>query len=200
MDFLDREWGAQKILCQALAAFGVAGGDGFFPAVDVKAAVFPGEKLGDFLGAEVFGLAEGLEEPVAENFGDRSEALLGHGVKAAFVVEQAVGGEDMEVRVEDEVIAEGVDGRGGGEAAAGQVEARAKGVAQAFRGGLKKEMEEMPALAEDGAQHFRKGKHELAVRDVVANGGGDPFAGLPCMALVAGGAEVAGLAGEGEEL
>ena len=56
------------------------------------------------------------------------------------------------------------------------------------------------ALAEDGAQHFRKGKHELAVRDVVANGGGDPFAGLPCTALVAGGAEVAGLAGEGEEL
>jgi len=105
-------------------------GDGFFPAVDVEAAVVPGEKFGDFLGAEVFGLAEGLEEPVAEKFGDRSEALLGHGVKAAFVVEQAVGGEDMEVRVEDEVIAEGVDGRGGGEAAAGQVEARAKGVAQ----------------------------------------------------------------------
>jgi len=45
----------------------------------------------------------------------------------------------------------------------------------------------MPALAEDGAQHFRKGKHELAVRDVVANGGGDPFAGLPGAALVAGG-------------
>jgi len=78
VDFLEREWGAQKILCQALAAFGVAGGDGFFPAVDVEAAVFPGEKLGDFLGAEEFALAEGLEEPVAEKFGDRSEAFLWH--------------------------------------------------------------------------------------------------------------------------
>ena len=78
VDFLEREWGAQKILCQALSAFGVAGGDGFFPAVDVEAAVVPGEKFGDFLGAEVFGLAEGLEEPVAEKFGDRSEAFLWH--------------------------------------------------------------------------------------------------------------------------
>jgi len=38
------------------------------------------------------------------------------------------------------------------------------------------------------------------VRDVVAGGGGDPCAGVADAALVAGGAEVAGLAGEGEEL
>jgi len=34
----------------------------------------------------------------------------------------------------------------------------------------------------------------------VADGGGDPCAGVTGAALVAGGAEVAGLAGEGEEL
>ena len=58
----------------------------------------------------------------------------------------------------------------------------------------------MPALAEDAAQHFRDGENELAVRDFVADGGGDPGSGLAGAALVAGGAEVAGLAGEGEEL
>jgi hypothetical protein len=137
---------------------------------------------------------------MAEEFGDGSEGFLGHRVEAAFLVEKAVGGEDVEVRVEDKVIAEGVDGGSGGDATARQAEAGAEGVAQAFGGGLEKEMEEVPPLAEDAAQHFRKGEHELAVRHVVADGGGDPCAGLADAALVAGGAEVVGLAGEGEEL
>jgi hypothetical protein len=128
-----------------------------------------------------------------------SEDFLRHGVEAPFLVEQSVGGEDMKVRMEDEVIAEGVDG-GGGDATAGQTEAGAEGVAQAFGRGLEKEVEEVAAFAEDAAQHFRKGEHELAVRNVVADGGGDPYAGLTDAALVTGGAEVARLAGEGEEL
>lgn len=110
---------------------------------------------------------------MAEEFGDRSEAFVRHGVKAAFLVEEAVGGEDVKVRVEDEVVAEGVDGGGGGDASAGQAEAGAEAVAQAFGGGLEKEVEEVPALAEDAAQHFRKGEDELAVRDFVADGGGE---------------------------
>jgi hypothetical protein len=48
-----------------------------------------------------------------------------------------------------------------------------KGVVQAFGRGLKKEVKEMPRSI------FRKGEHELAVRDFVADRGGDPFAGLP---------------------
>ena len=200
MDFLEGEWGAQQILGEALAAFGVAGGNGLFAAVDVEAAVFPGEEFGDFLGAEVFAVSEDLEKAMAEEFGDGGEAFVGHGVEAAFLVEQAVGGEDVEVRVEDEVIPEGVDGGGGGDASARQIEAGTEGVAQGLGGGLEKEVKEVAALAEDAAEHFRKGEDELAVRDFVADGGGDPFAGLPDAALVAGGAEVAGLAGEGEEL
>ena len=200
VDFLEGEWGSQEIFSETLAAFGVARRDGFFAAVDVESAVFPREEFGDFLGAEVFAVAEGLEEAVAEEFGDGGEAFVRHGVEAAFLIEQAVRGEDMEVWVEDEVVAEGVDGGSGGEASAGQTEAGAESVAQAFGGGLEKEMAEVPALAEDAAQHFRECEDELAVRDFVADGGGDPSAGLADAALVAGGAEVAGLAGEGEEL
>jgi len=58
----------------------------------------------------------------------------------------------------------------------------------------------MPALAEDAAQHFREGEHELAVRDVVADGRGDSLARVLDAALVTGGAEAARLAGEGGEL
>ena len=47
VDFLEGEWGAQEIFREALAAFGVAGGDGLFATVDVEAAVFPGELLGN---------------------------------------------------------------------------------------------------------------------------------------------------------
>ena len=164
-------------------------GDGFLAAVDVKAAVFPGEEFGDILGAEVFFVAEDLEEAVAEEFGDGGEGFLGHGVEAPLLVEHAVGGEDMKVRMEDEVVAEGVDGGSGGEATGGQAETGAEGGAQAFGGGLEKEMKEVAALAENAAQHLREGEDELAVRDFVADGGGDPCAGLPDAALVAGGHE-----------
>ncbi len=60
-------------------------------------------------------------------------------------------------------------------------------------------MEEVAALAEDAAQDFRDGEDELAVGDFVADGGGDPIGGLADAALVTGWAEVAALAGEGEE-
>ena len=45
---------------------------------------------------------------------------------------------------------------------------------------------EVAAFAEDAAQHSREGEHELAVRDVVADGGGDPIASLADAALMAG--------------
>ena len=66
-------------------------------------------------------------------------------------------------------------------------------------GGFEQEMEEVAALAEDAAKDFRDGEDELAVRDFVTDGGGDPFGALADAALVAGGTEVAALAGEGEE-
>ena len=65
-------------------------------------------------------------------------------------------------------------------------------------GDLEKVGEESPTFAEDAAEHFGNGKDELAVRDGMADAGGDPFGGLAGAALMAGGADVAGLAGEGE--
>lgn len=60
-------------------------------------------------------------------------------------------------------------------------------------------MEEVAAFAEDAAEDFGDGEDELAVGDFVADGRGDPIGGLADAALVAGGAEMAAFAGEGEE-
>ena len=67
------------------------------------------------------------------------------------------------------------------------------GLWEGFGGGFEEEVEEIAAFAEDAAEDFGDGEDELAVRDFVADGGGDPIGGLPDAALVAGGAEVAAL-------
>jgi hypothetical protein len=55
------------------------------------------------------------------------------------------------------------------------------------------------AFAEDAEQDFGDGKDELAVGDCVADCVGDPLTHGAGATLVAGRAEVAALAGEGEE-
>jgi hypothetical protein len=141
-----------------------------------------------------------MEEAVAEEFGHGTGVGGRHAVEAAFLVEEAIGGEDMNVGVEEEVVAKGMDGGGGGDASVGEMEAEAEGVAEGVGGSLEEQIEEMAAFAEDAAEHFGDRKHELAVGDGVADGGGGPCAGVEGAALVAGGAEVAGFAGEGEEV
>ena len=209
MDFLEggvfakattpKEGGAEKVLGEALAAFEVTRADGGGVGMDVEAAVLPGEEVGELCLADELGAMEGVEEADAEEVGEWGEVFGGHAAEAAFIIKEAIGGEDMEVGVEDEVVAKGVEGGCGGEATFGQIEAGAEVIAQASGGGLEEVGEESAAFAEDAAQDFRDGKDELAMGDGVADVGGDPFGGLAGAALVAGGADVAGFAGEGEE-
>lgn len=191
---------AEQIPGQTFAAVGIVGGNWVFAAaVDVEAAVFPGEQVGEAAGADVFAVAEGLQETVAEEFDHGGAAIGGHAVEATLEVKQAVGGKDVEMRMKEEIIAESVDGGDSGEAAIGEVETGAEGFEQGVGGGFEQEMEQVAALAEDAAQDFRDGENELAVWDFVTDGGGYPLGALADAALVAGGAEVAALAGEGEE-
>ena len=111
---------AEEIFGKAFATGGVVGGDGLFAAVmDREAGVFPGEEVGEIAGADEFGIAEGVEEAVAEEFDGGREVFGGHAVEATVGGEESVGGEDVEVRVEDEVVTEGVDGGDGADAAVG---------------------------------------------------------------------------------
>ena len=143
---------AEKILGEAFATRGVVGGNGLFAAVvDIEAGVFPGEEVGEFGGTDEFGVAEGLEEAVAEEFDGGREIFGGHAVEAAIGREESVGGEEVEVGVENEVVTEGVDGGDGSDTALGEVEAGAEGVLKSVGGGVKEEGEEATAFAEDSA-------------------------------------------------
>jgi hypothetical protein len=55
--------------------------------------------------------------------------------------------------------------------------------------------EQVTALEEDSAKDFRDDEDELTMRDGQADVVGDPTGGLEGTALMAGGTEVAGLAG-----
>jgi hypothetical protein len=72
-------------------------------------------------------------------------------VEAAIGREESVGGEEVEVGVENEVVSEGVDGGDGSDTALGEVEAGAEGVLKSVGGGVKEEGEEATAFAEDSA-------------------------------------------------
>ena len=161
--------------------------------------MFPGEEIGEFGGADEFGVTESVEKAVTEEFDGGSKVVGGHAVEAAIRGEEAIGGKDVKVRVEDEVVSKGVEGGDGSDAALREVESGAEGVLEGVDGGVKENGEEPAAFAKDAAQDAGDGEDELAVRDFVADGGCDPFAGGADAALVAGGAEVAALAGEGEE-
>lgn|GEM_PF-1112669 len=199
-DFLEGERMAEEILGEAFATSGVVGGDEFFAAVVyVEAGVFPGEEVGEFGGTDEFDVAEGVEEAVAEEFDGGSEIFGGHAVEAAVGGKESVGGKDVKMRVENEVVTKGVEGGDGSDAALREVESGAEGVLEGVDGGMKENGEELAAFAEDAAQDTGDGEDELAVGDFVTDGGGDPVTGGADAALVAGGAEVAALAGEGEE-
>ncbi len=191
---------AEEVLGQAFTTGGVVGGHGFFAAVvDREAGVFPGEEVGEFAGADEFGVEQGVEEAVAEEFDGGSEVFGGHAVEAAVGGKEPVGGKDVEVGVIDQVIAAGVDSGDGSDAAVGEAEAGAEGVLEGGGGSVEQVGEEVAAFAKNAAQDFGDGEHELAVGDFVADGVGDPLANSASATLVAGGAEVAAFAGEGEE-
>ena len=128
---------AEEVFRQTFTTGGVVGGDGLFSAVvDIEAGVFPGEEIGKFGGTDEFGVAEGVKEAVAEEFDGGSEVFGGHAVEAAVGGEESVGGKDMEVRVVDEVVAEGVDSGNGPDATVGEAEADPKGVLEGGGGSV----------------------------------------------------------------
>mgnify|MGYP007132072843 FL=1 len=135
---------------------------------------------------------------MAEQFGERLQTLDRKDMEAPLAVHQPRGGEDVEVGVKVEVVAEGLHGGDGGDLPVGQIEALSHPVAEAVGGGVEEMVEELAALAEDASQGLGHGEDELSVGHVEAEDAGDPVGGLADFALVAARAEVPGLASEGE--
>jgi hypothetical protein len=136
---------------------------------------------------------------VAEEFDGGGEAFLRHAVGSAIGGKEAVGREDMDMRMEDQVIAEGVDGGDGSNATVGKIKTSAEGILEGGCGSVEEVGEEFPSFAENAAQNSGNREDKLAVRHVMADACGDSAAGTADATLVAGGAEVAALACKGEE-
>lgn len=103
------------------------------------------------------------------------------------------------MRMEVQVVAEGLNRGDGGESAFGKLEPRPHPVLEAVDGRAEEMIEELASFAEDPAEGFRHGEDELAVRHLEAEDAGDPVAGGADFALMATRAVVPRLAGEGEE-
>jgi len=81
-DFLEGERVTEEVLGEAFSACGVVGGYDFLaPVVDVEAGMFPGEQVGKSLGADESGLAQCVEEAVAEELDGGGHGFLRHAVE-----------------------------------------------------------------------------------------------------------------------
>ena len=78
--------------------------------------VFQVEELIGFLLRQEFFIDEGFDEKVSKNLTECGKAfVLIQGVEAILRIDQAIGGEDVHVGMESQVITKGVDDGNGGD-------------------------------------------------------------------------------------
>jgi hypothetical protein len=114
--------------------FGLVLGRDGVADVDVEAGVFPGEEDLDAFGREEFQVGEELEEVGAEEFFEGFEREFGQRVEHSVAGEESVGDEGVDMGMEVEVFAEGVEGEDDGWMGVGQVEGGAEEFGEALVG------------------------------------------------------------------
>lgn len=118
----------------------------------------------------------------------------------ALGIQQPLGHQGMDVGVEVEILAEGVEGEEEGRASARQSQGGAKKLGQRLLRDGTEAPEEGAIAAKERAQYFGQGEDDVTVgyrqENVVHQVGG----GLENLALMAGGTEPTSLAGEGDEV
>lgn len=166
--------------------------------VDRKTGMFPVSHARGELAVEAGFGAEEVQDPVAQGcherfFGDGRQDAEGAGR-----VEHAVGDQRMDVRVEGDQVTEGlhVEDEAGPALRGHGLEA----LAEQSRDDLAEPGEQLPPLPEIWPHQFRQGEHVLAVGDGGEHVFLDPFAVGQHALLVAARTEVAGLAGEDQEI
>ena len=114
-DLLQGKRGPEQILGQSPASPDVMGGDGFLAGIEAEATMFPAKKLAGLFCTDEFLAKQGCQETVPKEFGQRLDAFHRHEVKAVLGIDETGGGEDVEVGMENKVIAEGLHGGNGSE-------------------------------------------------------------------------------------
>lgn len=170
----------------ALAGGCIGGGDGV-AVVEIEAAVAPCEEVVRELGLEVAEARHASDEGMAEEFcKGREGGLCGEVVEVACGVEESVGGEDVDVWVVVEGVAECLACDDESCASVGEIQAVAKPLEVGIAGCGIKELETFGAVAEGGAEDFGNGEDVLAVRDGAGDSRGDEGAFDLNFLLVAG--------------
>jgi hypothetical protein len=121
-------------------------------------------------------------------------------MEQAVACEQAVGNHRVQVRVEIQVLAKGVDGHDYTGEAVGQVQGGLHVFQQARVGDVAEFLEQGAVETEVRAQHLGDAEGEVTVRDGEQDRLGDQRAEKLDLLLVAGGAEPAAFAGEGQQV
>ena len=145
-------------------------------------------------------LDEKRDDPCAEEFLQRRAAHVGHHMEKPAVHEEPVGGQRVEVRVEVEVFAEGMNGHDDAGRALGQPERGAMELGQAAVGDAAEFLDEPAMKSEIRAQHLGDSERQVPVRHGRQDGIRQQRAEELHLFLVAGRAEPAALARERQQV
>lgn len=168
-------------------------------AVDVEPRMLRGAQQVRPFGRQQPLVDQKRDDPRAEEFLQRREAGLGHHIEEPTLCEEPVGGQRVEVGVEVEVFAEGIDGHHDAGDALGQAQRGALELGQAVVGDAAEFLDEPAVEAEVGAQHLGDREGQMPVRHWRENGLGQQGAEELHLLLLAGGAEPPALAGERQQ-
>ena len=106
-------------------------------------------------------------------------------MEAILHIDQAIGGEDVHVGMEAEVITKGVDHGNSGDLPVRQIEGGLHPELEGFDGLLEEVCQELAAFAKDAPDHFGNGEDIHAMGNIEGNVPGDPIGGFQCAALMA---------------
>lgn len=106
-------------------------------------------------------------------------------VEAILRIDQAVGGQDVHVGMESQVVAKGVDDGDSSNLSMRSFEGGLHPEFQGFYGLLEEVSEKFAALAEDGSKEFGNGEDIHAMGNIEGDVFGDPIGGFKRAALMA---------------
>ena len=133
-------------------------------AVDVEPGVRPSAQHPGAFGRQESLFHQKCDDPCAEEFLQRREAHVGHHMEKPAIHEEPVCDQRVEVRVEVEVFAEGVDGHDAAGRALGQAQRGAMELGQAPVGDAAEFLDEPAMKSEIRAQHLGDREREMPVR------------------------------------
>ena len=197
--FLGRERVADDIPCDTLQILAFVGHDAA-AAVNVEAGVFPLLEHASALGRQEALLAEEGDEFGAEQPLHRIHSVLGKAKEAFVAQEQSVGHQQVQMGMEVEVFAEGVNGHDDAGHALRLFQGDAHDITDTLLGDAAEVFEQIAVVPEIRTQHLRDGEGHVAVGNREEDGLGEQGSEELYLFLVAGGTKPTALAGEGEQV